>query len=253
MKNYALVILILLIPLALILGYALSDSTTQVELQKVSLDALRSPADAPADTACCAPTSAAADTTRTDTCSQRILLFGDSMIEGLAPRMAEYAEASGHKLTYVVWYSSTSKQWAGDTLSYYIRQADPTYIIACIGGNEQYSRDLKKAESSIKAIIERFGTTPYVWLCTPAWSEDAKFNDLAEQLAGKRRFFDSRKLTYERKKDHHHPTRAASRQWMDSLAVWLQSREAEQPIRLTTPPEGIRHHARGIYLAPCAD
>ena len=44
-----------------------------------------------------------------DTLPQRILFVGDSMLEGLSPRLAAYAKHNGHELYSVIWYGSTTK------------------------------------------------------------------------------------------------------------------------------------------------
>ena len=49
-----------------------------------------------------------------DSTSQKILLIGDSMLEGLMLRMQDYVEHNGHTLQVVIWYSATSK-WYGST------------------------------------------------------------------------------------------------------------------------------------------
>ncbi|MDE6417163.1 MAG: hypothetical protein K2K68_09095, partial [Duncaniella sp.] len=46
-----------------------------------------------------------------DSAAQRILIIGDSMLEGLNPRLAAYAAANGHTLNSVIWYSSTTAYW----------------------------------------------------------------------------------------------------------------------------------------------
>ena len=40
-----------------------------------------------------------------DTASKVILFIGDSMLDGLSPRLAAYAEQNGHTLYTVIWYS----------------------------------------------------------------------------------------------------------------------------------------------------
>ena len=49
-----------------------------------------------------------------DTASKTILFVGDSMLEGLSPRLASYARLNGHKLYTVIWYSSTTVRRAAD-------------------------------------------------------------------------------------------------------------------------------------------
>ena len=44
-----------------------------------------------------------------DTAAKNILFIGDSMLEGLSPRMAAYAKKNGHTLTSVIWYSSSTE------------------------------------------------------------------------------------------------------------------------------------------------
>ena len=40
-----------------------------------------------------------------DTTAKNILFIGDSMLEGLAPRLAKYCDKNGHTLVEVIWYS----------------------------------------------------------------------------------------------------------------------------------------------------
>lgn len=80
-----------------------------------------------------------------DTASKTILFFGDSMLEGLSPRLAAYCEENGHRLYTVIWYSSTTHVWGDcDTLSTFIRRYNPDYIMACLGANELFVRDIAK-------------------------------------------------------------------------------------------------------------
>lgn len=249
MKNYYSILIILLLPLLAVLGYATVEEPFSTELSRVDISSLDSMFTTSADTTVVAD-SAVVDTVPVDTTHQRILFFGDSMVEGLGPRMAEYAAANGHELTYVVWYSSTTFAWSGDTLRHFIREANPTFIMVTIGGNEQPTKNLEASEKNIKAILDIIGDTPYVWICTPEWTKDTPFNFIPERLCGKKRFFDSRKLTYDRMKDHCHPTLASARQWMDSIAVWMQSQETAHPIVMNVPPEGTEKKCVSHYLKP---
>ena len=47
-----------------------------------------------------------------DTTAKDILFIGDSMLEGLAPRLAAYCDKNGHSLVEVIWYSSSTLCWA---------------------------------------------------------------------------------------------------------------------------------------------
>lgn len=239
MKNYYSILLILLLPLLAVLGYATVEEPYETELTRIDLSSLDSLFTTESDSALAADT-ATCDTVAIDTTHQRILFVGDSMVEGLGLRMAQYAEANGHDLTYVTWYSSTTFAWCSDTLRHYIKEADPTFIMITIGGNEQSSKNTSASEKNIKGILDIIGDIPYIWICTPEWDKDAPFNFIPERICGKKHFFDSRKLTYERMKDHRHPTFAAAKIWMDSIAVWMQSQETAHPILMKVPADSIK-------------
>lgn len=264
MKPYIKLLLILAIPLLLIAVYGLSDiviGPENYELAKADfseLDRIIHPEIAERE-------KFVADSLRQDsilqeqkrkesepdTCSQRILYFGDSMVEYTGPRMGDYAKANGHELTSVCWYSSGSKWWSEtDTLRHFIKKVDPTFIMVCLGGNEQFTRDLESCDKNIKKIVSEFGDIPFVWICTPSWKGDTGFNAIAEKYAGKKRFYDSRKLTFQRGSDHAHPTKASAREWMDSLAVWLQSPETAHPIRMKAPEPDFNSKHYNVVLSP---
>lgn len=254
MKEYSKILLILVLPLLLVLVYSLCGKTYSFNVEKLDLGDTFSYKEL-ADTDSVVKTTKAVehvDTVPLDTAKQRIMLFGDSMVEGLGPRLAQYGNANGHDVTYVCWYSSNTTLWATDTLKYYLRKADPTFVLVTLGGNEQQSRDLRKCEENIKKILADVGDIPYIWICTPAWKLDAPFNAVPERLAGKKHFFDSRKLTFERGKDHHHPTFSSASVWMDSIAAWMQSQNSPHPIIMKRPPEGTSKKCHSIYLQPAS-
>jgi hypothetical protein len=158
-----------------------------------------------------------------DTTQQRILFFGDSMVEGLSKRMRKYAKENGHELLNVIWYSSSTKWWSQtDTLEHYLRKHRPTYLMISIGGNELFVRDLKKRDKYIKDILARLQGLPYVWISPPNWKPDTGICDLILNNVGKTHYFNSERLTFRRGKDHMHPTFSSAAQWMDSVAVWMQ-------------------------------
>lgn len=186
-----------------------------------------------------------------DTAYQRILFFGDSMVEGLKLRMDDYAEANGYKLTSVVWYSSTTQTWAEtDTLSYFIDIVQPTYIMVCLGANEQFVKNVESRKAYINRIIHLIGPTPYIWIGVPAWKEDTGINQLTQTMVGKGRYFDSRSLELERSSDHIHPTFPAAAFWMDSIARWMEGIETHHPIRMSATAYTRRHKSKTYTLQP---
>jgi len=186
-----------------------------------------------------------------DTTAHRILFFGDSMVEGLLRRMNCYAFANGHKMTNIVWYSSTTEIWAQtDTLRYFINKAKPTFCMISIGANEQFVKDAAGREACIRKILNELGDTPFVWIGVPAWKEDSGINELTKRIVGENRYFDSRGLTLQRGRDRMHPTFNAASRWMDSVAVWMASPKTAHPIRMDKPTDGKKHTYKTYALQP---
>lgn len=171
-----------------------------------------------------------------DTASQVILLFGDSMLEGLGQRLAAYADENGHSLYTVIWYSSTSKHWGtSDRLRSYISKLKPTFIFICLGANELSVADISvKRDAHVKNIISDIGDIPYIWIGPPNWKKDTGINELIRSNTAEGSFFLSDGMDFERASDGAHPTYPSAHQWMDSVVRWIPS-HANHPIRLATP------------------
>ena len=144
-----------------------------------------------------------------DTASKTILFVGDSMLEGLGPRMASYAKKNGHKLYNVIWYSSTSEIWGScDTLTYFIRKFKPDYILVSLGANELFVSNIKKKRAKyVQNILKQIGNIPYVWIGPPNWKPDTGINDLLQETLPAGNFFLTNGMKFDRAKDGAHPTR----------------------------------------------
>ncbi len=173
-----------------------------------------------------------------DTASKTILFFGDSMLEGLSPRLAAYCQKNGHKLYTVIWYSSTTQVWGDcDTLSTFIRQYKPDYVIACLGANELFVRDIAaKRKAPLRHLLNEIGDRPLLWIGPPNWKKDTGINALIEETLEPGQFFLSDGMTFQRKKDGAHPTASSAALWMDSVIRWMPEHCAH-PIRLELPEE----------------
>jgi hypothetical protein len=191
------------------------------------------------------------DTAILDTASQKILLFGDSMLEGLGKRLRKYAAENNHELQTVIWYSSSTKIWAThiDTLAYFISSFKPTYIFVCLGSNELFLRNLDKHDSYIKTILEQIDTIPYIWIGPPNWKDDTGINDVIEKNVGAYRFFPSKRLTFKRGSDGAHPTYESAAKWVDSIAVWMDG-SAKYKILMQTPQSEKKANSKTILLSP---
>ncbi len=187
----------------------------------------------------------------TDTLPQRILIFGDSMLEGLSPRLAAYAKQNGHELYSVIWYSSTSEIWGKSTkVAEYIKQFNPTYIFVSLGANEMFVRDIiEKRDKFVKNILAQIGDIPYVWIGPPNWKEDTGINELIKKNVPADRFFVSNGMTFERSSDKVHPTRKSAAVWMDSVVNWMAG-NSKKFIRLEKPEKASDKANRTIVLQP---
>lgn len=178
-----------------------------------------------------------------DSTAQTILLIGDSMLDGLAPRLAAYAEASGHTLYTVVWYSSSTESWGKrQLLKYYIKKLRPSFIFICLGSNELNIKNIfDKRLSCTKEIINEADTIPYLWIGPPNWKKDTGINDLISTVTAAGCYFRSADMTFDRRTDGAHPTAASAALWMDSIIQWMPEHHPHpiffaQPHKSTSRP-----------------
>ncbi len=186
-----------------------------------------------------------------DTTAKTILFIGDSMLEGLAPRLAAYCDKSGHKLIEVIWYSSSTLCW-GETarLTELIKTYHPNYIMVCLGANELYVPDIKRARRPhVKKMLAEIGDIPYLWIGPPNWDEDTGINDLLAQEVDEGCFYLSAKDHFDRSRDGAHPTRASAQQWMDRVIKWMGT-TAAYPIKLNPPSQLTSRAARIVIYQP---
>ena len=186
-----------------------------------------------------------------DTAAQRILFIGDSMLEGLGPRLAAYARKNGHILYNVVWYSSTSEVWGrSDKLSRYIEQIRPTFIFVSLGANELFVTDIKnKRRQYVEKIISDIDTIPYLWIGPPNWKPDTGINDLIAESTPQGAFFLSNGMHFDRARDGAHPTRASAIEWMDSVMRWMPE-HSFHPICMELPEVATARPARVFVHQP---
>lgn len=170
-----------------------------------------------------------------DSTSQRFLFVGDSMVEPLAYRFYDICKESGDTMYAVTWYGSTTRAWSGETLDYFIEEADPTFVIFCMGSNELYSKNLATINESLKKMKSKVGDRPCVFIGPPNTTTDEGLNDEIAKVFGKKGFFDSRGIEMERRSDHLHPTNKGAVTWMDEVALWLNSDSCLHPVVLAHP------------------
>lgn len=186
-----------------------------------------------------------------DTMPKSILFIGDSMLEGLSPRLAAYAKHNGHRLNSVIWYSSTTEVWGScNKLAAFVKKHKPDYVVVCLGANELFVRDIiTKRAKYVDSMLSQIGDIPYVWIGPPNWKSDTGINRLIASKAKPGSFFLSDGMHFDRAKDGAHPTRRSAELWMDSVARWITLHSAH-PIRLDKPAPGTARATSVTVLQP---
>ena len=174
-----------------------------------------------------------------DTSSQRILLTGDSMAEGLYLAFRSYASYNNHFLKGRIWYSSLTIQWSKtDSLERLIEIYKPTIVIFTLGANELFRTDIYDREKDIQDIIAQAGDTPFIWVGPPNWKDDTGINKIIERNMPPNTFFLSKDLEFERERDGAHPTRESSRVWADTIANWIMNKSRHKILLEKPVAEG---------------
>lgn len=171
-----------------------------------------------------------------DTTTQTILFIGDSMLDGLSPRLAAYSNQSGFHQYSVIWYSSSTEKWSkAKRVKEYIDKINPTFIFICLGSNELMIKDIiEKRQQFVSDIIDQIGDIPYLWIGPPNWREDTGINQLIKNNVPEGCYFKSDGMKFERRKDGAHPTAASASLWMDSIIRWMPEHSAH-PISFEIP------------------
>jgi hypothetical protein len=158
--------------------------------------------------------------------SHKILLIGDSQIDGLTVPFYDYCVKNNHTLLLAAaWASSTDKLFASnDTLKNMIERTKPDYIVMVLGLNEMSAKNLERNEIAIKKILSTFNEIPYSWIGPANYMPDKGINDLYQKVVDKDCFFLTKGLKLPRSKDGRHPNQQGNKIWMDSIASWMNSK-----------------------------
>lgn len=186
-----------------------------------------------------------------DTSKQKILLIGDSMLEQFRWRLRDYCKENGHEMASVIWYSSQT-EWYGtsDTLAYFIKKENPTYIMLILGANELFVADIiNKRTPYVRHILEQIGEIPFVWIGPPNWKPDTGINEMIINNVGYTRYFPSKNLTFKRFADGAHPKPESAFAWCDSVAKYIMN-ESRYPILMNPPSKQYTGSPNSTILQP---
>ncbi|MCX8113257.1 MAG: hypothetical protein N3E49_08735 [Bacteroidia bacterium] len=189
-----------------------------------------------------------------DSIPERILLFGDSMMEWLRLRLASWCRSAGYALYSVIWPSSNLIWWGkSDTLRAFIEAYKPTYVLVVLGSNELFVPGIEKRKPYLERILSQIGEIPLVWVGPPAWKPDKGIISFLQKQLGPGRYFSSERLKMDRLEDGAHPTPLSAYEWADSLVAFLRD-SALHPLPFPHHPPQTRTALphRTILLQPHA-
>ena len=152
---------------------------------------------------------------------RRVLLIGDSQLENLRKPIRQRLMDNNYQLVgSVIWYGSSTKQWANsDTLNYFIAKFKPDFILIALGLNELFVNDIVKRTSyaaNIKAKLEA-ARMPYYFIGPAAWVKDKGITNVLQSTFGEL-FYPSHLLALERAADGRHPSKNGGALWFDRVA-----------------------------------
>lgn len=186
-----------------------------------------------------------------DSSAQRFLFIGDSMLEFLRIRLNDYCRENGHTMNTVIWYSS-STLWYGscDTIAYFIKKFEPTYVLLAIGSNELFIKDIiSERDQYVDNILSQVGDLKYLWIGPPNWKDDTGINDLIVRNVGRKRYYPSKNLTFKRGKDGAHPVRESGYMWMDSIARFIMY-ESQYRVLMNAPDTFLSKVPPTVIISP---
>ena len=179
-----------------------------------------------------------------DNNEQRVLVFGDSTLDGVARRFADYARENGYSFYSSVWYGATVNHWAYTTeLPNLIKKVNPTFIVISLGTNDLGYHDIAKRAKAVQEIVREVGDIPFVWIGPISLKSIKGENAIPGMIrdnVGANRFYDSYHRDMARFPDGIHPTFEASAVWVDDVVQWMRNDTSLFPIVLKTPKTKAR-------------
>jgi len=119
-----------------------------------------------------------------------------------------------------------------------------------IGSNELFVSNIKtKRKPYVEHILKQVGDLPYIWIGPPNWKDDTGINELIVENVGKKRYFASKELKYNRCKDGAHPTHKSAAVWADSIASWIMTK-SKHPFKFYTPSTERKNTPKATLLQP---
>ncbi|MBR4346868.1 MAG: SGNH/GDSL hydrolase family protein [Oscillospiraceae bacterium] len=179
-----------------------------------------------------------------DSNGQRVLVIGDSTLDGVARRFADYARENGYFFYSSVWYGATVYDWAYTTeLPNLLKKVQPTFVVISLGTNDLGYYDIPKRAKAVQEIVREVGDIPFVWIGPISLKSIKGENAVPGMIrdnVGADRFYDSYHLNMTRFPDGIHPTFEASAVWVDGVVEWMSTDASLFPIVMKAPKTKVR-------------
>lgn len=155
----------------------------------------------------------------------RVLHIGDSHVSaGLTARLRKHLTRAGAIYRPRMWVGSRSKSWvASGRLRRLLDSFAPNAIVITLGTNAMGNSRPDRYARWIRKVVSHVGPRRCFWMGPPSLLEDPHgFNEMAAAAAAPCRYFDSRSLGFEPRKDgKFHLTRAQGKLWADAVWRWM--------------------------------
>lgn len=172
-----------------------------------------------------------------DTSAQKILLLGDSMMEGLQSYLKMRTEKCKHEIVSLAKTSTSIVAWVGKDSTGRLKEAitkyKPTLVLISLGSNELFAPKnlLPEYAKYLDNLLLQLGNTNFIWICPPNWKKDFGLTDLILEKVQEDRFFPSRDLKIPRAGDGIHPNPQGYEMWADKILNFILESQ-KKPIKL---------------------
>jgi len=155
----------------------------------------------------------------------RVLHIGDSHVSaGLTAGLRKHLVHAGAIYKPQMWVGSRSKSWvASGRLRRLLDSFAPNAVVITLGTNAMANSSPDRYAHWIRKVVSHVGPRRCFWMGPPPLLEDTHgFNEMAAAAATPCRYFDTRPLGFEPRKDgKFHLTRAQGERWADAVWRWM--------------------------------
>lgn len=163
---------------------------------------------------------------------EKLLLFGDSLAQGLTPTLGALAKDNGVAFAATSKVGSTVREWAGATaLGSELRKhlaEKPTVVLCSLGTNDEYltSASAQAELPALEALIElvRASGAELGWIGPPTLPRQGNgFSAAIRARIASNRYFHSESFEIPRGGDNLHPTVKGYAGWAGKIWSWISS------------------------------